>query len=112
MATTDLVHHIKQGDDRPDVQLTLTAGLNLTGGSVTFRMVAMDGTAKVDDASATIVTAGDGAEVQPVIRYSWASGDTDTAGTFRAEFTVTYSDSSVETYPNEGHVWVEIEETA
>lgn len=112
MATADLVHYLKQGDSRPAIQLTLPAGLDLTGGSVTFRMTDIEGTAVVDDASATVDETGDGALVQPIVSYAWQSADTDVAGTFRAEFAVTFSSGKVERYPNNGHAWVEIEETA
>ena len=36
-------------------------------------------------------------------------GDTDTAGTYWAEFEVTFGDGRVETYPNRGYLTVNIE---
>lgn len=41
--------------------------------------------------------------------YTWAPGDTDRVGRFPALFTVTEG-SVVETYPEEGYIWVNIEE--
>ena len=37
-----------------------------------------------------------------VVQYDWQAGDTDTVGTYYVEFEVTYSDASVETFPNNG----------
>jgi hypothetical protein len=37
-----------------------------------------------------------------VVQYDWQVGDTDTVGAYYVEFQVTYSDASVETFPNNG----------
>ena len=42
------------------------------------------------------------------IRYNWDAADTDEAGTFDAEFEVTYSDGTIETFPNDTYVTVNI----
>ena len=63
------------------------------------------GAAVVIDAAATIVTAAAG-----LVRYSWASGDTDTAGSYQAEFEVTYADGSIETFPNSSNIKIDIME--
>ncbi len=42
--------------------------------------------------------------------YNWASGDTDIEGRHMAFFTVTTATGDVETYPEEGYIWVTLEE--
>jgi hypothetical protein len=91
---------IKQNDTSPSLQATLKDAaldpINLTGASVRLHMKSVDGTLKIDEAI-TIVT-----PLQGIIQYDWQSGDTDTVGTYYVEFEVTYSDNSVETFPNNG----------
>lgn len=57
----------------------------------------------VQAATATIVDGSAGS-----VRYSRASGDTDTVGAYQAEFQVTYSDGKIESFPNDGYIAVEI----
>lgn len=100
------VFYIKQNDTSPSLRATLIDGdgdaVNLTGASVRFHMRDASGTTKVD-AVASIITAASG-----IVQYSWAVGDTDTVGVFAAEFEVTYSDTSVGTFPNNGYITVKI----
>lgn len=98
---------IKQGDTSPSLQYALTpTSVDLTGATVVFSMrPALAGSAvKVNRQAATIVTATG----TPTVRYDWAEGDTDTAGVFYGEFEVTYSDDTVETFPNDGFILVSI----
>lgn len=101
-----MTFYIKQNDTSPAIQATLKdpdgTVVNLAGSSVRFHMADMAGTIKVDT-TATIVD-NDG-----VVRYSWQAGDTDTAGLYKAEFEVTYADSTIETFPNEGKLIISIE---
>jgi len=93
-----MAFYIKQNDTSPSVQAALTdannTAINLTGASVQFHMEAVDGTLKVD--AAMTVTDDTGG----VVQYDWVTGDTDTVGTYYVEFEVTYSDGSIETFPN------------
>ena len=96
-----MAFYIKQNDTSPSLQATLTdasgTAINLTGASVRLHMKAVGAfTLKVDEAM-TISDATGG-----VVVYDWQGGDTDTFGTYNIEFEVTYSDSSVETFPNSG----------
>jgi uncharacterized protein YfaS (alpha-2-macroglobulin family) len=92
---------LKVGDSAPVLQATLSDSdgnaVDLTGADVQFRLLEpRDGATKIDS-PATIHDASNG-----IVRYQWASGDTDEAGRYRAEFEVTYADGSVETFPNDG----------
>lgn len=91
---------IKQNDTSPALQATLKDAslsvINLTGATVRFHMKSVGGTVKID-APMDIISALGG-----VVRYDWQAGDTDTVDTYYIEFEVTYVDSSVETFPNDG----------
>lgn len=92
---------IKQNDTSPSLQATLKdaslTAVNLTGANVRFHMKSVDGTIKIDQPM-TIVSSLGG-----VVQYDWQAGDTDTVGAYYVEFEVTYSDASVETFPNNGN---------
>lgn len=96
-----MAFNIKQNDTSPSLQATLKdaslTAINLAGASVQFHMKAVDGTLKVD-AAMTVVDAANG-----VVQYNWQAGDTDTVGAYYAEFEVTYADTTVETFPNNGN---------
>lgn len=91
--------HITKGDTLTPLRRTLYQGgevVNLTGKTVTFRMVDDAGTEKVAATSATVddATAGE-------VSYSWAAGDVDTAGTYYGYFIVT-SSAKDDTFPHDG----------
>lgn len=102
-----MTFYIKQNDTSPSLQATLLDGdgtaVDLTGATVTFHLRPEAGGSAVVDASATVVTAASG-----IVRYDWIAADTATAGAFHGEFEVTYSDSSVGTFPNDDYIAVEI----
>lgn len=102
-----MTFNIKQNDTGPAMLATLQdasgAAVNLTGASVRFHMRSVSGGNPVVDASATVVTAASG-----IVRYNWAAEDTDSVGTYQAEFEVTYADGSIETFPNDGYIAVQI----
>jgi hypothetical protein len=97
---------IKQNDTSPALQATLQdyAGspINLLGASVRFHMKSLEG-AVVVDAPMTVTNAAGG-----TVQYNWQAADTDTAGTYYAEFEVTYSDLSIETFPNTDNIAIVI----
>jgi len=94
--------YLKKSDTAPEIETTLEDGsgspIKLTAVSVEFRMYEPRNGDTVVDEDATIHDAEDG-----VVRYNWQDGDTDTAGRYRAEFVVTDTDDSVETFPNAGY---------
>ena len=102
-----MTFYVKQNDTSPAMLATLQDAdgnaVNVTGATVRFHMRAVGSTTVVVDEAATIVTAADG-----IVRYNWQAADTDTIGSYQAEFEVTYADASVETFPNDGYIRVEI----
>lgn len=103
-----MTFRIKQNDTSPGLEAVLSnaggTAINLNGSSVRFHM-RRAGAAVVIDAAATIVTAAAG-----LVRYSWTAGDTDTAGSYQAEFEVTYADGSIESFPNTANLDIVIME--
>lgn len=68
--------------------------------TVTFRMVSSAGVVKVNDQAATIVSRGVAATNTPAeVRYDWAAGDIDTAGTYAAWFTPTAVTGETDHFP-------------
>lgn len=100
------IFKIKQGNTSPAIGGTCKDAdgnvVNLTGASVVFSMrTAVDEVVKIDSVAASIVSATDG-----TVSYAWAAGDTDTVDRYEGEFTVTYSDATIETFPNEGYLTI------
>ena len=97
---------IKQNDTSPSLQATLKDSnltpINLNGATVEFHMKSLDGVIKVDE-TMTIVDSPNG-----IVKYDWQTGDTDTVGTYNVEFQVTYSDASIETFPNNGNLVINV----
>lgn len=98
---------IKRNDTAPSFAATLkdSAGavINLTGAAALFlmrdpraRTLKVSGAMVVVDASAGKV------------RYDWAVGDTDRAAVYQVEVQVTFSDATVETFPNGTHHRLEV----
>lgn len=97
---------IKRGDTLPELERTLTdasGAVDLSGASVVFRMASRESGATVVDRSATVVSASAG-----TVKYAWQTGDTATAGTYSAEFRVTFGDGRILTFPNVGTISIEI----
>lgn len=105
---TDTVY-MKQNDRRPYLQITFTdsdgAAVDLSSAAgVYFNMRnKTTGTVKVNRQAAVVTSATTG-----VAEYRWASGDTDTAGTYQAEFEIEWSAGVYETQPEDGYLMIEI----
>lgn len=97
---------LKRGDTRTAIRATLLepsgSPANLTGASVRFLMADLRGQVRIDRAAEVLDATGG------VVRFVPEPGDTDVAGTYRAEFEVTFSDGRKESYPNTGYITVEI----
>jgi len=98
---------MKQNDTSPDLQVTLKDGDNnavdVTGATIVFSMSDIGGVVKVSEQSVTSVT-----EASGIVKYTWASGDTDTPGTYKGEFEVTFVSGAIQTYPNSSAEKLEI----
>jgi len=99
--------YIKQNDTSPAIQRQCLDyadnPVNVTGASVRFLMRPVgDSTVKVTGVGSVV----DGAT--GLVKYQWSTGDTDTTGDFEAEFEVTYTDGTVETFPNTTYIKVKI----
>lgn len=103
---------IKQDDTRPIYELPLVENfgtsndpINLsTATSVQFfmRLQGDTGPPKVDGAA---VVEDD---VNGVVSYTWVAGDTDTVGTYEAEFQITWGDGGLQTVPNDSYFEIEV----
>lgn len=95
-----MAFRIKQNDTSPSLEATLSDAnlvpVNLTSATVMLHMKAIGGDVVLDE-QMTVTDAVGG-----VVQYDWQAGDTATVGTYYVEFEVTYSDASVETFPNTG----------
>lgn len=91
------------GDRRTPLTDALTdssgAAIDLTGHTVALRMVAEDGTVKINSAAGSV----DSPATNGYVTYNWAAGDVDTAGTYWYWWVVTRtSDGKVEHFPADG----------
>lgn len=98
---------IKQNDTAPSIKATLKDGsgtaIDLTDATIRFHMKAVGETSVKVDALCSIVDASAG-----IVQYNWTANDTDTAGTYYAEFEVTYDDGAIETFPNNSNLSISI----
>lgn len=95
-----------RNDTAPPITATLTdsagTAIDLSGATVRFHMVDSAGAVKVD-AACTVTSATGG-----VVSYSWAAADTDTSGSYKAEWEVTFSDGTIRTFPSPSKTMVRI----
>lgn len=99
--------YIKQDDTTPSLRADLKNGsgdsVDLLDATVRFHMREIGSTNIVIDADATVISEAGG-----TVQYDWVAGDTADVGSYQAEFEVTYPNSTVETFPNDGYIRVEI----
>ena len=102
-----MTFYIKQNDTVPSIRAELQNGngdaVDLIDATVQFHMRAIGANQTTVDAAAVVVSAASG-----IVQYNWIAADTDTIGSYQAEFEVTYPDGTIETFPNNGYIRVEI----
>ncbi len=96
---------LKKFDEEMLLEDAAGNSFGLAGCSARFHMKAYGATTLKVDAVADITDEDNGR-----VEYTWASGDTDTAGTYYGEIEVTFADNSVETFPNSGYFTIIIQE--
>lgn len=93
---------IKQNDTSPALKVELKASdgtaINLTGATVHFHMRDAETQVVKVDRAASVTQASQGH-----VQYNWQTGDTATVGAYEYEFQATYSDGTIETFPNNGY---------
>lgn len=100
-----IVFFIKQNDTSPSIEVQLLDAkeqpVNVSDATVMFYMCDFDCGEKKILAPAEVVDGGQG-----IVRYDWQPGNTNEPGFYRAEFEVTYTDGTVETFPNDSYITV------
>jgi hypothetical protein len=97
---------LKQNDTLPAIEAQLINAdgtpINLDLCGVRFHAQSFD-RKKLIVKQAEIIDAENGK-----VRVKWKEGDTDTAGNYRAEFEIVFTDSTILTVPNDGYFLVKI----
>jgi len=100
--------YIKQNDTSPAIRAQFLDNdknpVSIVGGSVKFKMSVYNTGELIVNDSAVISDGEEG-----IAYYVWSPEDTAIAGTFKAEFEVTYSDTYVETFPHDGYLTIQID---
>lgn len=92
---SQLVDHYGLPEQAP-IDLTTATAVRFIMGNGGVEDPVAEGDCTIEDPDAGIVS------------YEWAVGDTDTVGTFKVEFEITWADGGIETVPNEGYKEVTI----
>lgn len=97
--------YLKLGDRKPTLQAALWSGesstaVDITGASVKL-LVRKRGV--TSEYNAAIVTAASG-----IVKYEWAGTEFSEAGTYLAEWEVTFSDGTKGTFPNTGYFSIQV----
>lgn len=100
---------LKRNDTSPAIQSTLLdsngSPVNLTEASVKFIMIDRKGIVKVNT-SDNVSIVGD--PKLGVVKYEWIAEDTDTKGDYQAEWEVTFSDTTIQSFPNADYIIIQI----
>jgi len=102
---------LKQNDTGKPIEGILRDGfgspIDVTGATVLFLMrLAPAGAVKISAGAMGAV----GSATNGRVKYSFAPGDVDTAGTYEAEVQATFANGLVRTFPEENYITVEIED--
>lgn len=100
---------IKQHDRLPSIEAQLTEidgsplSAGLAGATVAFIMKPQQGGTVKVNAPAVIED-----QAACLVRYDWATGDTDTVGDYNAEWQVTFADGRKRTFPTDTYNTVRV----
>ena len=109
---------LKIGDTGPPVRVKVKQNSDgkapdWTLATVRFYMQAIDSALGGTGAVTEVINAVASVEVpvasSGILVYDWQPGDTDVSGRYKAFFTVTDQGGDVETYPEEGYIWITLE---
>jgi len=98
---------IKQNDTAPILQANLKdandVAVDVTGASIAFKMRPVSSTTATINTAAAIIDGEAGS-----VKYEWVGSDTATAGSYFAEFQVTFAGGRIETFPNGDYIQITI----
>lgn len=98
---------IKQNDTSPalraDLKNSAGAAVNVTAATVRFLMRPSGETTPKVDKPGVVISGTTG-----TVQYDWDAEDTDTSGSYDAEFEITYADGKIETFPNGAYIKIKI----
>jgi Rib/alpha/Esp surface antigen-like repeat protein len=95
------------GDKQPSLAATLKPlAATPVGATCVLKLWNEEGGALKVNAACTITSTSD--VTQMPVRYDWQTADTNTAGSYRGLFVVTYADGTVQTFPSVGVFYVKI----
>lgn len=103
---------IKKGDTLPEINANLTTGptaqsqspVDLTTATIVILVIK-----PVAGGSATRLTGSvNGTPTAGNVKYVWIAGDTATAGTFNAEWEITFAAGKIQTFPNDSYFQIVI----
>jgi len=94
---------IKQNDTLPQLKFQLKPAVDLTGATVVFNMRTIAGSLKINRKSATVESID-----PPIVGYQFDGTDTNTVDSYEGEFEVTFADSNIGTFPNDGYIPIEV----
>ena len=77
--------------------------VDLTGATVVFNMADINDRVVVNGAACTVTDEENGR-----VQYEWQTGDTARNGIYHGEFKVTYSDGSIESFPNSEYLSINV----
>tara|TARA_R110000782_G_scaffold112445_1_gene202332 strand:- start:425 stop:739 length:315 start_codon:yes stop_codon:yes gene_type:complete len=95
--------NIKQNDTSPGLEYTVSPVTTMLSATAVFNMKKRGGSVIVNRQSVTIVNTTIG-----VLRYPFKASETAETGDFIGEFEVTYSDGTIETFPNSTYIDITI----
>lgn len=107
---------IKRGDTASYLYATLEdadgVAVDIQGATVVFKMGPISGGTLSIAATATNAQNGAGTVDGSTgnVIYRWGTADLATAGWFNGEWTVTYSNGTVQSFPNVGHMLIAVSE--